>query len=168
MAEIFPEKVFNHDVVWLYDLVSRFYVELARSQSAPVSGMIEPDKIRLKSYIDNVRKAIDWMQSLPVLDMPETHPNPYTLEPFPEVANVENEAVNVLLRLIRALTVELTNSQSARYSSGLQPFDEKRIRDIVDKMENFLVSYIGTGSVPLDMPESSPEEPQVPHGNRGV
>ena len=168
MAESFPEHVFNHDVVWLYDLVSRFHDELAKSQSAPVSGMITPDQTRLASCIANLRKAIAWIQDMPVLDMPETHPNPYQLEAFPQPVNVENEAINVLLRLIRGAAIELTNSQSARYSSGLQPFDEKRISDIITKMDNFLKNYIQTEAVPLDVPESSPEEPQITAGRQGV
>lgn len=169
MSEVFPEHVFNHDVVWLFDLVSRFYLEMAKSQSAPVSGMIEPDQVRLQSYITNLRNAVVFIQAAPILDMPETHPRPYTLEEFPEETNVENESINVILRLIRAAAVELVNSQSARYASRLQPFDEARFMALVGKIEAFLQTFIqSNGTVPLDVPESSPEEPQVTDGHTGV
>lgn len=168
MSENFPEAVFNHDVVWLYDLLRRFHTELSRSQSAPVSGMIEPDQIRLESYLKTIRDAITWIQASPILDMPETHPRPYPLEAFPEEVNVENESLNVILRLTRASAVELSNSQSARYSSRLQPFDEKRFLDLINKVDTFLNNFIRAQSVPIDIPESSPEENQVPDGNMGV
>jgi hypothetical protein len=168
MSESFPTAVFNHDVVWLFDLLRRFHTELARSQSAPVSGMIEPDQQRLESYIKTIKDAITWIQASPVLDMPETHPRPYTLEAFPEEVNVENESLNVLLRLLRATAVELSNSQSARYSSRLQPFDEKRVLDLVNKTETFLNDFIRANSVPIDVPESSPEQEQVPDGSMGT
>jgi hypothetical protein len=169
MSENFPENVFNHDVVMLWDKVSRFHVELSKSQSAPVSGMIQPDQIRLTSYIADLRACLTWVQAIPQLDMPETHPRPYKLEPFPPEVNVENESINVILRLVRAAAVELVNSQSARYASRLQPFDEARFTAIVDKIEAFLVNYIqGAATVPLDIPESSPEEGQITDGSVGV
>lgn len=168
MSETFPEAVFNHDVVWLYDLISRFYTEISKSQSAPVSGMIVPDQTRLESYIGSLRTAIDWIQDTPLLDMPETHPRPYSLEAFPGEVNVENESLNVILRLIRASCVELTNSQSARYASRLQPFDESRLRAILSKIETFLNDFIRANAVPIDLPESSPEEAIGPDGLTGV
>jgi len=168
MSETFPEAVFNLDVVWLYDMVSRFYIEFAKSQSAPVSGMIEPDQKRLESYINHVRKAVEWIQDAPILDMPETHPRPYPLEPFSPEVNVENESLNVILRLTRASAVELVNSQSARYASRLQPFDEVRFSSLINKVETFLNNFIRAQAVPLDLPESSPEEKQVTDGFTGV
>jgi hypothetical protein len=168
MSESFPKEVFNQDVVWVYDMLRRFHQEMGRSQSAPVSGMIEADQTRLESYLSAVRQAVAWIQDNPLLDLPETHPRPYPLEDFPAELNVENEAINVILRLIRASAVELTNSQSARFSSRLQPFDEGRLRAIVDKLDAFLNNYIRAQAVPLDMPESSPEEPIGPDGFMGV
>lgn len=169
MSETFPPQVFNHDIVWLYDLTSRFYYEVMKSQSAPVSGMIVPDQARLESYIKTLRSAISWIQAVPLLDLPETHPRPYTLEPFPEEINVENESINVIMRLLRASSVELVNSQSARFSSRLQPFDEARFQAVLSKIETFLNDFIRKdNNVPLDLPESSPEEKVGTDGLTGV
>lgn len=167
MAESFPKEVFNHDVLWLYDMLRRFHTEIAKSQSAPVSGMIEPDQIRLESYLGALRQAVAWVQSSPLMDMPETHPRPYELTPFPAEVDIENESLMVILRLIRAMAVELSNSQSSRFSSRLQPFDEKRFMDVVDKIEAFLNNFIRAHGVPLDLPESSPEEDQITSGFLG-
>lgn len=168
MSENFPPDVFNHDVLWLYDMFRRFHQEMGRSQSAPVSGMIPADQARLESYLGAIRQAVAWIQDTPLLDLPETHPRPYSLEAFPEELNVENESINVILRLIRASAVELTNSQSARYSSRLQPFDQDRLISVVDKIDAFLNNFIRAQAVPLDLPESSPEEPIGPDGLIGL
>ena len=168
MSEIFPEAVFNHDVIHLYDYMSRFYIELAKSQSSPVSGMITADQARLERYITSIRQMVTFIQASPELDMPETHPRPYTLEVFPVEVNVENESINYLLRLIRASAVELTNSQSARWAARLQPFDQARFMSLIDKIEAYLNDIIRANAVPLDLPESSPEAEQVTDGSTGV
>jgi hypothetical protein len=168
MSESFPEEVFNHDVVWLYDKLRRFYQEMAKSQSAPVSGMIDSDQKRLESYLNSIRQAVAWIQDTPLLDMPETHPRPYILQKFPDEIDIENEAINVILRLVRATAVELVNCQSGRYSSRLQPFDQDRCMAVVDKIDAFLNNYIRSTAVPLDMPESSPERPIGPDGFMGT
>jgi len=168
MSEIFPKNVFNHDVIHLYDYLSRFYIELSKSQSAPVSGMISADQARLEKYIASINAMIKFVQSTPELDMPETHPRPYTLEPFPLEVNVENESINYLLRLVRASAVELTNSQSARFASRLQPFDEKRCTSLIQKCSDYLNTIIRKDVVPIDLPESSPEEALTGDGITGV
>lgn len=168
MSESFPTEVFNHDVLWLYDMLRRIHQEIGRSQSAPVSGMIEADQRRLESYLNAIRQAVAWIQDTPLLDLPETHPRPYALQEFPAQLDVENESINVILRLIRASAVELTNSQSARFSSRLQRFDEERVIGVIDKIDAFLNNFIRQQAVPLDFPESSPEEPIGPDGNMGV
>ena len=168
MSESFPPEVFNHDVLWLYDMLRRFHQEMGRSQSAPVSGMIEADQIRLESYLGAIRQAVAWVQDTPLLDLPETHPRPYALPSFPTELDVENESINVILRLIRASAVELVNSQSARFSSRLQPFDQVRLTGVVDKIDAFLNNYIRARAVPMDLPESSPEQDVGPDGYMGV
>lgn len=168
MSEIFPTDVFNHDVVHLYDYLSRFHTELAKSQSAPVSGMITADQARLESYINSIRQMVTFIQGSPELDMPETHPRPYVLEAFPDEINVENESINYLLRLVRAGAVELTNSQSARIASRLHPFDQRRFDLLIDKMESYLNDIIRASAVPLDLPESSPEAEIGGDGSTGT
>jgi len=169
MAENTPEHVFNQDVVFLYDKINRFIIELLRSQSSGVSGMITADQGRLETYIFSLRAAMSWVQNQPMLDLPETHPRPYPLEPSPEIPErgVENEAINQVIRLMVALRNELVNSQSARFGTRLQPFDEVRFTAIVDKVEAFLNSYIRQAT-PLDMPESSPNEKMTQDGSLGV
>ena len=168
MGEVFPTEVFNHDVIHIYDYLRRFHIELSKSQSSPVSGMINADQARLERYLTSIRAMVTFIQGTPELDMPETHPLPYLLEAFPMEVSVENESINYLLRLIRAAAVELTNSQSARYASRFQPFDQARFGLIVDKIEAYLNDVIRANAVPLDLPESSPENSMPTDGFTGV
>ncbi len=92
---------------------------------------------------------------------------PYPLEERINPPNVENEGVNQTIRLMTALRIELVHSQSARLAARLQPFDSARFVAIVDKIESWLADYIEQAT-PLDMPESSPEEPLSGPGNSGV
>lgn len=168
MSESFPTEIHNHDIVWLYDQVSRFYVEVSKAQSSPVSGMITADQLRLASYLTNLKKGINWVNSMPEMDLPESHPFPRDLEPFPADVNVENESSNMVLRMLRLLAIELTNSQSSRLSSRLIKHDLVRVVTIVTKIESFLNDYIkDDATVPLDYPESAPEDPMTTDGNMG-
>lgn len=167
MSEKFADFIVNHDAVGIYDRLARIYTELARSQSAPISGMVTGDKVRLRSYITELRAFQSWVMAQPELDLPESHPRPYVLEEFPSEIDVESEEIATILRLIRAAAVELVNSQSARMPCRLQPFDAARQTAIVDKVEAFLVNFVEKVT-PVDLPESSPQEALPPDGALGV
>lgn len=165
-ANNIPESIHNHDVVGLYDKIQRFMRELLKSQSVQVSGMIAADRQRLRTYIESLRARHAFIQAQPELDLPETHPRPYPLDPpvmLPD-NGVENDAIATLLRLLEALRYELVHSQSALMGCRLQPFDSNRFVAIVDKIEAFLEDYIEVVT-PLDMPESSPREERITRGN---
>lgn len=160
-------QVFNQDILFLTEHINRYIDELTHSQSSPVNGLIDADKTRLVSYIAALRHAHSWIQSQPMLDLPETHPRPFTMEPFPVVPEVENDAVAHCVRILEALRTEMVNSQSARMASRLQPFDSTRFTTLVDRLESFLVDYIGRAE-PLDLPESSPQEAMPAPGKSGT
>jgi hypothetical protein len=98
-----------------------------------------------------------------MLDLPETHPRPFTLEAFPDVPEIENDALAQCVRILEALRTEMLNSQSSRMSSRLQPFDDNRFTMLVDRLESFLNDYIDVAQ-PLDLPESSPQEDMTAPG----
>ena len=160
-------RVLNHDVLFVYDMINRFIIELMHSQSNGVSGLTVHDQTRMASYLNALRVKKDWIMGQPLLDLPETHPRAFPLEPAPEVRNVESESINQLIRLFEALRIELINSQSARLASGLNRHDAGRYDGIVDKMEAFLLDYIAVLE-PIDLPESSPAEKLSPAGRSGI
>ena len=162
-----PKEVFNHDCVILHDMLNRFIREVHNSQSNGVSGMNPHDQLRMTSYIASLRSLKGWIVAQPLLDLPETHPRPYTLEPKPEIKVVESEACNHFIRMLEACRTEIINSQSARLASSLIAHDATRFDLIVNKMEEFLTNYVAP-STPIDLPESSPGEDLAGHGRSGV
>jgi hypothetical protein len=162
--------VYNHDVVFLADNITRFVVEAWKSSSSGTSGISEFDKTRLNSYLDALDAAHDHVLGQPGLDLPETHPSEWPIEPFPvdlPTTDVESEEVNHIIRMFGVCWDELVHSQSARVGSGLNEFDSARLRSYVEKARKFLSDYV-SNTAPLDVPESSPKEKHSGSGARGV
>ncbi len=162
-----PGHIFNHDVVMIYDMCNRYIQEMMYSQSSGLSGMQFHDLGRARSYITALNGLTDWIVAQPLLDLPETHPRPYMLEAQPEVVTVESEVCNMVIRMLEAVRTEMIHSQSARLPSTLINHDERRLRLVTAKLEAFLDDYVEP-LTPLDLPESSPDEPMSGHGKGGV
>lgn len=167
MPEEDAVQVHNQDVVGLYNRVNRFITELQKSASGDVSSFNDFDQTRLSSYLDAIVRYHDWVVSQPHLDLPETAPRLYDLEPKPEIVDVENEDINDAVRLLIVARDELTNSQSARMAAQLTEHDSGRFTAVIQKARNFLTDYIAP-TEPLDLPESSPMEPSTGPGRTGV
>ena len=160
-------KVNNHDVVGLYNRLNRFLVELFKCASSSVSEVNTFDQTRLETYLTAVDTYHAWVVAQPHLDLPETSPKEYELEAPPTVADVENENINDIIRLVILCRDELINSQSARQPGNLNVFDSTRLTTYVAKVRNFLNDYI-RAVTPLDLPESSPKEAQSGPGLLGT
>jgi hypothetical protein len=161
------ESIYNMDICGACRRLNDFIYELFKSSSANVHDMNSFDQSRLRSYIAASRAYLDWVVAQPQLDLPETSPELHPLPPRPVVDVVENAAVDDCIRLLVTAREELSNSQSARYSSGLLPFDENRVRAVIDKLEALLETYIST-TQPIDLPESTPEVGVTGPGRLGV
>lgn len=159
--------IFNSDVLLIVQKTNRFIEELVKSQSANVSGLTPADKARLLSYTAALKDLLAWITAQPLLDLPETHPRAYELEPFPPVPEPENDDLGNVTRLFEALRTEMVNSQSARLAGTLNRHDVGRFSAIVDKIEAFVSGYIDKAE-PLDFPESSPQEDPVTPGRSGT
>ena len=125
------------------------------------------DQVRLASYIGAIKAYVAWIVSQPQLDLPETSPRVYALDENPSYELVENEAVVDVVRMLELVRDEVVNSQSARQSSGLIGFDEKRLLAVINKVEAFLNTYIKEVT-PLDLPESSPMRSAATGGKTGI
>jgi hypothetical protein len=121
----------------------------------------------MSSYTNAIRSYVAWVVSVPLLDLPETGPRPVTLPTPPVIPAMENESMYDVAVLMELARDELTNSQSSRMSSNLMDFDRKRLIAVVDKIDNFISSYIATVT-PLDLPESSPMTEVTGSGLGGV
>lgn len=161
-----PESmVKNLDIVHLADMLSRDIREISKFQSSfTASLVIPPDRDRLWSYLGNYEAFVDWAvhQSrstdgkFVTMDFPRTHPKSYDVKPVLEDAEdtVENESIRSVLRHINALRYECVTSQSSQLASGLLPADEKRFRDVIERLRRFIVEYVDA-TLPIDQPETS-------------
>lgn len=166
MAET-AEVVLNLDVVYVNDKLSRYATEAIKCVSSSLAAVNEFDQARLNQYFDSVDAAIAYITAQPQLDMPESHPIPHPIEPFPFVPNMESDEMDHLVRLLKAARTELINSQSARMGAGLLPFDSARVKALVGKARNFLGQYVAK-QTPQDLPESSPSQPVTGPGKGGI
>ena len=160
-------SVNNHDIVHLDALLRRFTSEVFKSVSSGSSAYNLFDQARLTQYLTEIDRFHEWVVAQPQLDLPESHPTDYVLEEMPEVADVENESVNSLIKMFAVARDELINCQSARDPAGLQSHDSIRLKAIVEKIRQFLTAYIAT-TQPTDLPESSPQAASSGKGRKGT
>jgi hypothetical protein len=159
-------EVNNHDVAGIVRRVDRFVEELHKSQSSSVSQLKAADRVRLESYLLACESYQAWVVGEPELDLPESAPKAYSVPDAPVLAEVENESVNDLIRLMSLCREEILNSQSARQSAGLSKFDADRASALLAKCKSLLAHV--DSATPLDLPESSPMRAQSGPGARGV
>jgi hypothetical protein len=142
-------------------------MEFTHAVSAGIHAVNQHDFARFKKYFESLRTYVKWFQSVPLLDLPESHPAPIQVAPPPAMPDPENNSVQDLTYMIDLARLELINSQSARQPQALLSFDESRFIAIVDKCDKFLDDYVAQIQ-PLDLPESSPQDALAPHGHRGT
>lgn len=160
-------KVRNYEIYGLVRRLRRFKFEAAKAVSADLSDVNTHDITRAKSYLTAVTTYLDWVVAQPELDLPASHPQEYELPPESDLNMPENESTVDFLHMFKILETEIVNSQSARKQAGIISHDERRVRDILLKMNNFITQYIEP-TKPLDLPESSPLRETVGDGRLGV
>jgi hypothetical protein len=158
---------YNMDIRGLVSRINDFIEELNKSVSSNIHFMNTFDQARLMSYITAVRTYHSWIVAQPQLDLPETSPRAYTLDPNPDIVPMENQDVRELVNMFEITRDELIGSQSGRMGAGLLSFDSGRLLAVLAKAESFLVDYVQPTS-PLDVPESSPGYAMTPAGKVGV
>jgi len=113
------------------------------------------DKNRWYSYLEALVTYFDWMVDQPQQDLVEWHPTELDLGVAPALTPIENEAAQDLIQQFDALDYEMGHCQSAQMHTSMMEHDERRFREITEKINNFITDYIEPIQ-PLDMPESSP------------
>lgn len=156
----------NHDVASLLRRWDRALVELTKSSSANVSQTLPFDVNRLQQSLKMLESFTAWVVSQPPLDAPESNPVLIDVPLFGTVPAIENDSVWDLAQLVDTAIIELANSQSARLSANLFPYDEQRQAAIVTRVKG-LVAHIAAAE-PVDYPESSPRSPNSGEGITGI
>lgn len=159
-------STYNTDVFSIVRRYNRVIVEVTKSQSSGISYTLPFDVSRLKSYVNAVRKYMQFVAAQPLLDCPETGPTEIALPANPSIQSVENESAFDVLQLVEIARDELSNSQSGRMPTNLLKFDYDRQMSYLEKIEA-LLAFVEDAE-PLDLPESSPMVAMPGPGARGV
>lgn len=157
----------NHDVLGLDNRLNRFIKEVQDSNSANTSQYTDADKIRLKTYTGAFIQYIDWVIDQPTLDLPESFPRSYDFDQLNPAKQLENEMVNDVVNMFTNLQTEVRNSQSATASNNYLMHDVLRWKAVITKINNYIDNY-ADAVTPLDLPESSPQNPGVTPGQGGT
>lgn len=157
---------YNLDVHSLSRRLNRMVGELIKSQSSGISQTMPFDLIRVKTYVSSLRSYSGHVVADPLLDLPETSPDPITLPVPTPIPSMENDSVWDLCNLFDTARAELENSQSSRLSTNLVSYDYQRLLAVLSKAES-LIGYIETAE-PMDLPESMPRDAMTGSGQQGV
>lgn len=152
-------QVSNMDVAGLCDRTTLFANELIKSQSAFNGGFfLETDRVRLASYLDRLESFAVAANSQP-LDLPKIHNVGFSLlKMFPtdgEIEAVENQDVKDIIRRLKALWIDMSESQSADLASGLNRFDLARFKSLVESCR----AMLAMSGESIDLPENSGNVP---------
>ena len=152
-------QVSNMDIAGLCDRTTVYARELISSQSAFNGGFfLESDRARLATYLDRLEAFAVAANSQP-LDLPKIHQVGFSLiKAFPtdtEIESVENQDVKDIIRRLKALWIDMSESQSADLASGINRFDLIRFRSIVESCRA-LLSMSGDS---IDLPENIGNNP---------
>lgn len=152
-------QVSNMDIAGLCDRVTVYARELISSQSAFNGGLfLEQDRLRLATYLDRLESFAVASNQSP-LDLPKIHNVGFSLlKQFPndqQIEGVENQDCKDIVRRLKALWVDMSESQSADLASGINRFDLMRFQAIVESCRALLA--VATES--LDLPENNGNVP---------
>ena len=161
-------QVSNMDVAGVCDRVTVYARELIASQSAYNGGLfLEQDRNRLATYLDRLETFAVAANSAP-LDLPKIHQVGYSLlKQFPtdtDIEGVENQDAKDIVRRLKALWIDMSESQSADLASGINRFDLARFRAIVESCRALLA--VATESI--DLPENMGNTPVPTPGARAT
>lgn len=165
MTEI-PDAISNMDVVYVDELLVDFHFQLAKASAADQTDgfPIEADMTRLEDRIEDLAVKWEFLSQIPHLDCPETHGRAmYKVPVFEEVAEPSNRDVKRLMNFIEMIHREITFSQSARMTNGINGHDAERGVSYIDNLRGLVTEYIKLRT-PNDFPEVSPKAPQVGPG----
>lgn len=159
------------DIAGLCDRVTFYTLELKNSQSAFNGGFFLPsDRDRLSTYLARLENFAAAANSTP-LDLPKIHNVGYSLlKTFPsdsDIESIENQDVKDIVRRMKALWVDMANSQSADLASGINRFDLARFQSVIESCRSLLA--LATDSI--DLPENignAPVAAAAPSGTRAT
>ncbi len=145
----------NFNIKSIYSQLNIFIVEMQASASAGTQDVLDDDKTRIKSWINALAEYSDKvLKGTKMLDLPNVHPRPKTLEDPPAKSNPVNKFLAELIDMIAEIRDQLMESSSSNISNGLITFDQIRLDNGIQKLDDYMTDFVDMVE-PLDEPETT-------------
>ena len=158
-----PTRISNMQICYVCSFLRDWHYSIMKSQAADQSDgfVIAADLERLKDRVGDARAQWDFLNSLPLLDCPESHGVlDYEVPMLEDLPEPENKDVKLIANMLVMMHREFTTCQSSRLITGIQVWDYGRGVTYFDNITMLIDSYIEPRT-PSDWPKSSPEEEPV-------
>lgn len=152
-------QMFNDDIEAILYHIDRGIVEMRDCQSANLLDLMPFDKDRLKDILQKLKAMLDFAASHRLMDFPETAARLRDIPPMPDFPIPENMLILRILRYLERVRGELRECQSARMANSLIDPDKKRADIWLTTIDEFI--GVVESVTPIDMPESSPQQPMT-------
>ena len=170
--------VANPDIQTFAEMIDQRLVEILKSVSGALDDYMGPDKVRLKSYVEELRNFKAWFMKQPEPDRPNQHPeklgidyqsnkesftDPVTGEEELLIQKPENMSARAAAGQMREVLASTVLGASRNRCGGMNAHDSRRVDDELNRLEDLLDSYI-ENNLPVDLPETNPSAPMTGHG----
>ena len=137
MARELKTQVGNMDIAGLCNRVTKYSEEILHSASAKIGGVVHSaDAIRWASWMDRLESYIEY-HSGAEMDLPKTFDFGFSLlQSFPgddQIETTENHIARDMLRYLKSLWIEASESQSADWAASIRQPDSVRFLAVVDR-----------------------------------
>ena len=166
-TDIVQNSTRNIDTLGIVLRMDKIVKELIGNQSHGTSAVREADFIRSNAYLDELESFVAHCSRRPQQDYPKTYDMEIALPSATVVPLMDNLAILHLAQMVDTWRFEIANSESSRWSSGIQDHDGKRMANWFADYRSFFTEHIAT-SLPGDYPETVPSHPLTGRGALGV
>jgi len=152
-----PDEICNIEVVDLTLRIDRMCLELNNCASATRNDTTEADIERMQGMAADIRKNFNAAVEAGELDLPTYHPIKTPLPVAPTLIYVQNVDVMAIISLLRALAVEITNSDASERATGFSEAQAERVTQVLDRIDARITAVSESSEV--DAPNSAQQKP---------
>jgi len=153
-------EVLNQDIYFLVKRMRLFRDEMTRQASNNSILISQPDRIRMDEYLAAAETFKAFVVKQPITDYPKTAPRKYVVGAGPEVPDLDNQDMMMILQLLKDAEDELILSQSGQMHINMTPHDSARFDSHYARVKSFLKDFVDTHA-PIDRPESVNLAPEI-------
>jgi hypothetical protein len=162
MADTVPiyEKTMNRGIHMLVEMIDQYYTEAQEAlQSRNGNAVHDNDVGRVKEYMDDLDKWMDYWASRSLLDLTATSGRVYLIPDLevPKRSSTQNLFWYEYLMLLNEFRAEVRRSQSRNQAQGLHSSDVNRFKKQTENIRVYFDEYVSS-ILPVDRPQSSSPE----------